>query len=92
MTNFAKCCLGRRQEKFRQALAHGIGDDELRGWDSRPDGAPPGAEVVPDALRKGDGQVLRQSLAADSRLDEDLVGVQLAPDGVADLGDARWRC
>ena len=74
------------QEKFRQALAHGIGDDQLRGWDSRPDGAQPGAEGVPDALRKGDGQVLKQSLADDSRLDEDVVGVQLAPDGVAVFG------
>ena len=72
------------QEKFRQALAHGIGDDQLRGWDSRPDGAQPGAERRPrSALRKGDGQVSKQSLADDSRLDEDVVGVQLAPDGVA---------
>ena len=51
--------------------------------DAGPDGAQPGAESVPDALREGDGQVLKQSLTDDSRLDEDVVGVQLAPDGVA---------
>ena len=44
----------------------------------------PGAESVPDALREGDGQVVKQSLTDDSRLDE-MVGVQLAPDGVAYL-------
>ena len=41
---------------------------------------------MPDALREGDGQVLKQSLTDDSRLDEDVVGVQLAPDGVAVFG------
>ena len=64
-------------------MAQGTGHDQLRGRDSGPDGAQPGAEGVPDALREGDGQVLKQPLTDDSRLDEDVVGVQLAPDGVA---------
>src|SRR5271163_4966070 len=71
------------QEKFRQALAQGIGHDQLRGWDAGPNGAQPGAERVPDELREGDGQILKQSLAYDTRLDEDVVGVELAFDGVA---------
>ena len=70
-------------------MAQGTGHDQLRGRDPGPDGAQPGAEGVPDALREGDGQVLKQSLTDNSRLDEDVVGVQLAPDGVADSGDAR---
>ena len=40
-------------------------------------------KAVPDELREGDGQVLKQSLADDTRLDEDVVGVELALDGVA---------
>ena len=60
------------QEEFRHALAQGIGHDQLRGRDAGPDGAQPGAESVPDALREGDGQVLKQSLTDDSRLDEDV--------------------
>ena len=74
------------QEKFRQALAQGVGHDQLRGRDAGPDGAQPGAEGVPDTLREGDGQVLKQSLADDGCLDEDVVSVQLAPDGVAVFG------
>src|SRR3984885_13385054 len=74
------------QEKFRQAVAQGTGHHQLRGRDSEPDGAQPGAEGVPDGLREGDGEVLKQSLTDDSRLDEDVVGVQLAPDGVAVFG------
>jgi len=34
-------------------------------------------------LRERDGQVLKQSVADDGRLDEDVVSVELAPDGVA---------
>ena len=71
------------QEKFRHALAQRIGHDQLGGRDAGADGSQPGAEGVPDTLRKGDGQVLKQSLADHRRLDEDMVGVQLAPDGVA---------
>ena len=66
------------QEKFRHALAQGIGHDQLGGRNAGPDGAQPGTEGGPDALREGCGQVLKQSLTDDSRLDEDVVGVQLA--------------
>ena len=54
------------QEKFRQALAQGIGHDQLGGRNAGADGAQPGAEGGPDALREGDGQVLKQSLADDA--------------------------
>ena len=37
-------------------------------------------------MRERDGQVLKQSLADDGRLDEDVVGVELAPNGVAVFG------
>src|ERR1700730_16688335 len=87
MTNFAKMSpvaefrrnSGRR---WRRALA----TTSSEGGDAGPDGAQPGAEGVPDALREGDGEVLKQSLTDDRRLDEDVIGVQLAPDGVAVFG------
>jgi len=71
------------QEKFRQAVTQRIGHHQLRVRDAGPDGARPGAEAGPDAPREGDGQVLKQPLTDDRRLDEDMVGVRLAPDGVA---------
>ena len=71
------------QEKFRQAVTQRIGHHQLRGRNAGPDGAQPGAEGSPDPPREGDGQVLKQSLTDNRRLDEDMVGVQLAPDGVA---------
>ena len=80
------------QEKFRHAVAQGIGHDQLGGRDARPDGAQPGAEGGPDALREGDGQVLKQSLTDDSRLDEDVVACSLRLTASRYSGDARWRC
>ena len=41
-------------------------------------GAQPGTEGAPDALREGDGEVLKQSLTDEPCLDEDVVGVKLA--------------
>ena len=48
--------------------------------------AQPGAEGAPDELWTGDGKVLKQPLTDDTRLDEDMVGVELAFDGIAVLG------
>src|SRR5277367_483159 len=87
MTNFAKLlpdAAFRRNSGmlWRRALATTSSEGGMPGRMVRSSGA----EGVPDALREGDGQVLKQSLTDDSRLDEDVVGVQLAPDGVAVFG------
>jgi hypothetical protein len=55
------------QEKFRHALAQGVGHDQLRGRDAGADGAQPGAEGVPNALGEGDGEALKRSLTDDGR-------------------------
>jgi hypothetical protein len=39
-------------------VAHCIGHDQLGGRHAGPNGAQPGAEGGPDALREGDGEVL----------------------------------
>ena len=73
------------QEKFRQALAQRVGHHELGGRDAGADGAQPGAEGLPDELRKSDREVLQQSLTDDARLDEDMISVDFAFDGSAVL-------
>jgi hypothetical protein len=62
------------------------GDDELGGRDAWANGAQPRGEGIPDKLSEGDGEVLKQSLADDPRLDEDVISVKLAFDGVAVFG------
>ena len=60
-----------------------MGNNQL-GWrNARTDGSQPGAEGVPHERGKADRQVLKQSLANDASLDEDMIGVELAFDGVA---------
>ena len=75
------------QEEFRHALAQGIGHDQLRGR-YRPGRTVRSQEPKAYQTRcgKATARVLKQSLTDDSRLDEDVVGVQLAPDGVAVAG------
>ena len=53
--------------------------------DAGPDGAQPGASGPRRAAGRRRPST-KQSLTDDSRLDEDVVGVQLAPDGVAVFG------
>ena len=53
------------------------------GGNAGTNGAQPGTEGAPDELREGDGEVLKQSLADEPCLDEDVVGVELALDVVA---------
>src|SRR5256885_4234044 len=60
-------------------------NDHVRRLDAWADGSSPGAGGVPYSLREGRGQILQQSLADDAGLDEDMVGVNLAFDGVAVL-------
>src|SRR5208283_546780 len=74
------------QQKFRKALAWRGGDDKLGGRDARANGAQPGPEGVPDELGIRDREVVKQSMADDACLDEDVVGVELALDAVAVLG------
>src|SRR5208283_5829276 len=74
------------QQKFRKALAWRGGDDKLGGRDARANGAQPGPEGVPDELGIRDREVVKQSMADDACLDEDVVCVELALDVVAVLG------
>ena len=48
-------------------------------------GSQPGAERVPDELAMSNGEMLKQSLADDAGLDEDVISVKLALDVVAVL-------
>jgi hypothetical protein len=73
------------QEKFWQALAQRIGNNQL-GWrNAGTDSSQPGAEGVPDERGKGHCQVLKQPLAENAGLNEDMIGMGVAFDGVAVL-------
>ena len=61
------------QEKFGEALGLRGGDDELGGRDTGANGSQPSAERAPDEPGMGNGEVLKQSLADDAGLDEDVV-------------------
>ena len=71
------------QEKFRERVAKRGSHDQFRGRESRANRAQPRAEGTPHELGEFGGQILKQSLRDDARVNEEMVGVDLAFDGIS---------
>ena len=70
-------------DKFREAVAQGAGDDELRGAVRGTHGAQPGADVAPDQSRVEGGEALEQALGDEADLDVAVIGGEFSADGRA---------
>ena len=73
------------QEKYREGIAQRGRYDQLRRRNSGAKGAEPRAEGSPHEPGHGGGQILKQSLRDDARVNEQVVGADLALDGIAIL-------
>ncbi len=71
------------QEKCGQALAHRSGNNQLGRWDANSNGSQPGAKRAPHKRGKDHRQVMRQTLTDDTGLNEYVIRMRLAFDGVA---------
>lgn len=60
-----------------------MSDDQFRGRYAGPDGSQPRAKSVSNKFWRDNRQILKQALCDDSGLYEDMIGVELAFDGVA---------
>jgi len=71
------------QEKCGEALAHRGGNNQFGRWNAGTNGAKPGAKRAPHKRRKDHRQVVKQALTDDTGLNEYVIRMGLAFDGVA---------
>ena len=79
-------------EIFRQCIAQGGGGDELGTTETGTDGAQSGTERRPHFARVFDREILLQTLSDPAELDVQVVGSDLAADGVATALSSTFMC